>query len=112
MCQEYVIALGESVGWTVVFAEWLSERRAIKKDVYERRRVLFLENCSGHIDTDRTGAQLAEINTELWKLPPRSTDTVQPADSFMIYKIKDTCRKRWDAYKVGMMTPRDYILDG
>lgn len=35
----------------------------------------------------------------LQKCPPNSTHLIQPADSFIIQKIKCAWRKRWDEYK-------------
>ena len=98
-------------GWmdNRVFREWLSEPRAIKADTYGRKRVLFVDNCTGHNETDGVKACLARLNTELRKLPANATDLIQPADSFVISKLKDAWRKRWDEYKVGMMNRGEWM---
>ena len=72
-----------------VFQAWLSEPRAIKKDTFGRKRDLFVDNCSGHNETNAFLRLLREINTEPPKLPANATNMVQPADSFVISKIKD-----------------------
>ena len=46
-------------------------------------------NISGQNDTAKARARLAEIKTELRKLPLNATDMLQPADSFAISNIKD-----------------------
>ena len=95
-----------------VFREWLSEPRAIKADTYGRKRVIFVNNCTGQNDTDGFKACLARVNTEFRKLPANATDLIQPADSFVISKLKDAWRKRWDEYKVGMMNRGEWMRIG
>ena len=68
-----------------------------------------MDNCSGHNETNAVLRLLREINTELRKLPANATDLVQPADSFAISKIKDAWRKRWDEYKVGLMSRGEWM---
>lgn len=52
-----------------VCTEWLSEPRAIRKDVYGRHKVIFLDNCSCHLDTEAQRIMLAPINASLKVLP-------------------------------------------
>lgn len=92
-----------------VFKEWLSEPRAISKPLNGRRRTLFVDNCSGHNENDDTALLLSRINTNLKKFPANATDLVQPADSFVISKIKDAWRRRWDAYKVGLIERGEWM---
>ena len=42
-------------------------------------------------------------------MPANATDMGQPADSFVISKIKDAWRKRWDEYKVGLMSRGEWM---
>lgn len=35
-----------------VFMVWLSETRVISKDPLGRKRIIFLDNCSGHGESD------------------------------------------------------------
>jgi len=51
--------------------------------------VLYVDNCSGHNSNTRTEAALINIKHEMRKVPKNATDLVQPADSFVISKIKD-----------------------
>ena len=92
-----------------VFREWLSEPRAIKSDTYGRKRVLFVDNCTRQNETDGVKVCLAQLNTELRKLAANVTDLIQPADSFVISKLKDVWRKRWDEYKVSMMNRGEWV---
>ena len=98
-------------GWmdNRVCQAWLSEPRAIKKDTFGKKRVLYADNCSGHNETNAVLRLLCQINTELRKLPAIATDMVQPADSIVISKIKDAWRKRWFEYKVGLMSRGEWI---
>jgi hypothetical protein len=59
---------------------------------------LYVDNCSGHKLTPSHREALAKANTELRFLPPNCTDLIQPADSFVIQKIKDAWRSLWDSY--------------
>lgn len=83
----------------VTFKAWLSEPRAIKKLPNGLRRVLYVDNCSGHVIDDDTTSSLNSISTTIQKFPPNATHLLQPADSFVIQKLKDAWRKRWDDYK-------------
>lgn len=85
-----------------VFQEWLSEPRAINRRTDERKRILYVDNCSGHIETEGL-SKLQAIRTGLRKFPVNATDMVQPADSFVIAKIKDAWRRQWDLKKAEMM---------
>ena len=98
-------------GWMEnrVFQAWMPEPRDIRKDNFGRKRVLYVENCSGHNETNAVLRLLREINTDLCKFPENATDMVQPADSFVISKIKDAWRKRWDEYKVGLMSRGEWM---
>lgn len=74
--------------------------------------MLFVDYCSGHNETDGVKACLAPMKTEFRKLPANATDLIQPADSFVISKLKDAWRKRWDEYKVGIMNRGEWMKIG
>ena len=44
-----------------VFAEWLAEPRAIRRDIYGQNRTLFVDNCSEHIETEAVSKCLRDI---------------------------------------------------
>lgn len=44
-----------------VFGEWLAEPRAMKKDCFGHKLVLFVDNCSGHSETEEITSRLHEI---------------------------------------------------
>jgi hypothetical protein len=53
-------------------------------------------------------AMFLKANTELRYFPPCATDLVQPADSFVISKIKDEWTRLWEAGKVRMIKNGDW----
>ena len=73
------------------------------------KRILFVDNCSGHNDSDSLRHARANVNTELMKFPPNTTGLLQPADSFVISKIKDAWKKRWDQYKAGLIMRGEWM---
>jgi hypothetical protein len=92
-------------GWNdkTVFPQWFSEPRAYQGDPYGRQKVMFLDNCGGHNDSNALIASLTATNTRINYFPPCATDKVQPADSFVISKIKDAWKRRWDLKKMEMI---------
>lgn len=81
----------EKKGWMTkrVFREYLQEKRAMNRDRLGREKVVFLDNCSGHIAEDDCKEELSALNAKPRYLPPNATDLCQPADSFIIAKIED-----------------------
>ena len=65
-----------------------------------RKRVLFLDNCSDHNQTEEQISALLEINTELRHFSPNTTHLLQPCDSFIIQKIKVEWQTMWEEYKM------------
>lgn len=88
-------------GWMdgELLLEWLSESRAIKPLPMRQHRVLYVDNCSSHNNNTHVRRQLQAIRTTMQKIPPNATHLLQPADSFIIQKIKDAWRSRWEDYK-------------
>lgn len=82
-----------------VFNEMLQEPRFIKRDVYGRKKVYFIDSVSSHQITPQVEEILAQLNVEIRFLPHNSTDLTQPCDSFVIQAIKAAWMKRWDAHK-------------
>lgn len=64
------------MGWMdrTVFLEWLQEPRAITCDPYDMERTIFLDNCSGHGETDPQKAAPQKLKTSLRFLPPNASD--------------------------------------
>ena len=88
-------------GWIdrIVIPEYLMEKRVMKLLPHGRRRILFIDNCGGHCITPSVEQALSAVNTEISFFPPDMTDLIQPADSFVIKKLKDAWRLRWERYK-------------
>lgn len=98
-------------GWmdTRVFEEWLDERRILAPLPGEKERVLFVDNASGHKLTSTAIAALRRSCTRLQFLPKNATDLCQPADSFIIQKIKTVWRRMWDQKKLDMITKNEWV---
>jgi hypothetical protein len=85
------------------FPEYFNEPRAFQVNVQQRTKVVWLANCSSHSLTPRLTTVLTGKNTILRYLPPCSTHLCQPADTFIISKIKDAWTKRWEAKKIQLI---------
>jgi DDE superfamily endonuclease len=57
-----------------------------------------LDNCGGQNMTAALIRELSAKNVELRFLPPNATHLCQPAESFVISKIKDAWTKRWELH--------------
>ncbi|RLN06831.1 hypothetical protein BBJ28_00026101 [Nothophytophthora sp. Chile5] len=86
-----------------VFRQYLTERRAMAADPRGRKKVIFLDNCSGHLDEDECRNELHQLKAQLRYLPANATDLCQPADSFVIAKIKDVWARRWNEKKIELV---------
>lgn len=78
---------------------WKGKPCAFPKLRNARKRTLFMDNCAGHKLSEGLTENLNLINTEIKFLPENSTNLQQPADSFIIQKIKLSWAKRWEEYK-------------
>ncbi len=98
-------------GWMdqIVFNEWLNESRTIEKDVEGRRRILFVDNCSGHKITTVVENSLEENNTSVEFIPQNSTILCPPLDSFIIKEIKSAWRRLWDAEKTRIVMTNNWM---
>ena len=83
-----------------VFVQWLSEPRAVRPDQQRRTRHIFLDNCGGHNYTGESEDMLERKIFALHHLPANATDLCQPADSFVISKIKDSWTEKWNKKKL------------
>ena len=72
--------------------------------LYGRRRILLIDNCGGHCITLNVEQALSAMNTEIRFVPPNATDLIQPADSFVIQKLKDAWRLRGNRYKLEIIS--------
>ena len=97
-------------GWMdrELFPQWLRERRVIPKGANGEKSVIFLDNCGGHNPTAEQQAALQEINACLRFLPPNSTDLCQPADSFIISKIKDAWTQGWNEKRMELIANGEF----
>jgi len=86
-----------------VFREYLTERRAQRPDRLGRVKTIFLDNCSGHLSELECESELRALNARLRYLPANATDLCQPADSFVIAKIKNVWRRLWNEKKIELI---------
>nr|KAE8934151.1 hypothetical protein PF009_g15863 [Phytophthora fragariae] len=86
-----------------IFREYLCERKAQAPDRLGRKKTIFLDNCSGHLSEEECKEELEALNASLQYLPLNATDLCQPADSFVIAKIKDVWRGMWNEKKIELI---------
>ena len=88
-------------GWMdqVLFAEFFVDPRAFQADIHGRRKLIWIDNCTGHNITPKLTAVLEAKQSALKYLPPYSTYLCQLADTFIILKVKDAWMRRWEAKK-------------
>jgi hypothetical protein len=82
-----------------LFFQYFEEPRTYQPDLYNCTKTIWVDNCTGHNITPRLAMVLAEKRTILRYLSPCATHLCQPADTFIISKIKDAWTKRWEAKK-------------
>ena len=83
-----------------VFREWIQE---LEKDPFGIQKIIYLDNCGGHNETPETVTLLKKKNIQLRRLPENATDLCQPADSFVIQKIKEEWSRLWNEKKMEMI---------
>ena len=82
-------------GWmdTQVLSQWLSEERVIKPLDNGRRRILFVDNCSGHNETEAMRSSACSIRIETRYFAPNETHLIQTCDRFVIQNNKRSGRR-------------------
>jgi hypothetical protein len=92
-------------GWidSQLLLEWFSEARSYQLDIYGRMKHVWMDNCSTHNITPDLSRVLNRLHTTLSYLPPVATRLVQPADTFIISKIKDSWTAMWDEKKLELL---------
>lgn len=75
--------------YQTIFPEYFAEPRTFQADVQQRSKVVWVGNCTSHMITPRLRSILAEKRICLRYLPPCAIHLCQPADTFIISKIKD-----------------------
>ena len=69
---------------------------------------MYVDNCSAHNQTEALADPLEDINTELRNFPPNATHLIQPADSFLIQKIKQARAVRWEKFKLEQIRAKNW----
>jgi hypothetical protein len=92
-------------GWMdqALFPEYFLEPRAFQPDLHGCTKIIWVDNYSSHRITPRLTTVLTEKQTILRFLPPCCTHLCQPADTFIISKIKDACTRHWEIKKTDLI---------
>lgn len=69
--------------------KWLSEPKAFGALRNSEKRTIFVDDFSGHNESNSVQKCLNNIKTDHRKLAANETYMLKPADYFTIYKIKD-----------------------
>ena len=90
-------------GWMdqTLFAKSFSEPRAFQSDVHSCSKVVWVDNCMGHNTTPQLNIVLEAKQVIVKYLLPCSTH--QPANTFIISKVKDAWTRRWEAKKIDLI---------
>ena len=86
-----------------LFADFFEEPRAFQSNLHGQTKLIWVDNYTGHNLTSRLQGVLQAKQSILRYLPPCSTHLCQPADTFIISKIKDAWTKRWEAKKTELI---------
>ncbi|KAL3676321.1 hypothetical protein R1sor_026269 [Riccia sorocarpa] len=73
---------------------------------------VWLDNAPGHNQTPEIEQALCDIKYEVRQFPESITHLVQPADSFIIRKIKDSWTRRWELKRMELITNSEWQGDG
>lgn len=75
-------------------------RKNESKSIYElprsRRRVIYLDNCSGHSPAIALREASGNINTEMCYFPKNETHLIVLCDSHIVEKIKSALSRLWE----------------
>jgi len=77
-----------------VWLQWLQERRA-QATIRSQRRVVFVDNVSSHDLSEKSAFQV-----ECFLQVLGCKCKIQPCDSYVISKIKDSWMAHWESYKL------------
>ena len=78
-------------GWMdqALFAEFFVDPWGFQADIHGHQKLVWVDNYTGHNITPRLTAILEAKHNALKYLPPCSTHLYQPANTFIILKVKD-----------------------
>lgn len=71
-----------------VFVRWPHEQRILSSLPAEKKIVIFLDNASGYVSSEKINFALEKLSIELRYLAKDATDLCQPAAYFFIQKIR------------------------
>ena len=86
-----------------LFAQYFAEPQAYQGDPHGHLKHMWCDNSSSHNMSPELDQVLRHTNTRLCYLPSCSTHLVQPADQFIIAKIKDAWNHRWELKKAELI---------
>ena len=91
-----------------LFAQYFAEPRAYQGDPYGHLKHVWCDNSSSHNMSPELDQVLRHTNTRLRYLSACSTHLAQPADQFIIAKIKDAWNHRWDLKKAELIAAGEW----
>lgn len=92
-----------------LFAEYFREKRAhCRHKMNDYERIIYLDNCGGHNETVDLVESLDDAQATLRFLPENATDLCQPADSFVISKLKQYWRAQWNLKKIELIRDNNW----
>jgi hypothetical protein len=86
-----------------LFLQHFAEPWAYQGDLHQYLKHVWCYNSSSYNLSPNLDQVLRQRNTRLCYLPPCSTHLVQPADQFIIAKIKDASNRRWELKKAQLI---------
>ena len=92
-------------GWMdqALFAKFFVDPQAFHFDIHGRQKLVWVDNCTSHNITPRLTVVLEAKHSTLKYLPPCFIHLCQPADTFIISKVKDAWTRRWEAIKTELI---------
>ncbi|KAL0219883.1 hypothetical protein P9112_005536 [Eukaryota sp. TZLM1-RC] len=82
-----------------VLSEYLLSRKVNLPDRHGRTKIIYCDNAPRHRKNAEIRHALRQLNAKLVYLPKNATHLVQPADNFVIQKLKSTWLKLWNRKK-------------
>ena len=96
---------------TTLFAKYFAGARCYQRDPYGHIGHVWCDNSSNHNTTPALQNILAQKNTHLCYLLACSTSLIQPANQFVISKIKDAWNCQWEAKKIQLIVDGEWQND-
>jgi hypothetical protein len=100
-------------GWMSmdIFSQYFDDPIAYQGDRFNHRKQVWVDNSSTHNPSEQLQRVLHAKNTEVCYLSACSTSLCQPADQFIIAKIKDAWTRRRESKKTKLIREQQWQND-